>query len=195
MEKLLDQLANGIAQGSTRRGFLAGALRWAVGLGMGAAFLATGRAVWAKPAAIGCAPGPDVQTGRTACAKPAGPGNYGYKDNCHWDDPGRTWGDSDKYGCRARRADPPDPLDRPYCKDLNPPVTCRDQTSGSGPPSCPSGAGWSDKGYWACCCDLSKPNQGEGKKGSTLTYCLDCDHTDGRKCICLKVVPNAQACQ
>jgi hypothetical protein len=203
MEKLLDTLATGLAQGTSRRGFLGSMLRGVVGIGLGTAFLVSGRLAYAlTAAAIGCmpdyaAPPPDAD----ACPKPKYSGTGGQPNtNCHWD-AGATSGrgNSDKYGCRPRSHTGTswDNDDRPYCNTLNDssghPLQCGGM-SGTGPPTCP-GEIPNPAGYWTCCCN----GNDDGTKGPNKSYCYDCNETTdknntGRRCVCLKVVPNAGSC-
>lgn len=200
MDGMIDALSTKMAQATSRRGFVIGILRSAVGAGLGIC-LASGTA-YGLPAiprgcgGLGVGGGNNPQNGQKGCAAPSGspPGSTG-ATNCHWDVPGTTYGDSDKYGCRPRTGggNP-----RPYCHSIG--LSCGNAPlpppqppnyPPSGPPTCPSGM--KDVGYWSCCCAPNFPNN--GSPGSTLTICLDCDpNPSGTACICLKIMPDATQC-
>jgi hypothetical protein len=188
MDGLIDAISTRMAQASSRRGFIVGMLRTAIGCGIGLCFVGSAAsglaAVPLGCGGLGVGGGNNTVNGQKGCAKPYGSGSGSTgATNCHWDAPGGTYGDSDKYGCRPRTggSNP-----RPYCQDIG--QTCGN-TSGTGPPTCPSN--YTDVGYWSCCCSPGLPNN--GSSGTTLTICLDCD-LGSSKCICLKVMPDAKQC-
>jgi hypothetical protein len=183
MDRWLEQLATDTTTATTRRGFLAGTLRVAVGLGLGLAGLASGRPVRADTYGnIGCAPREEGKgegfDNLAGCPKPAGsPASYQGRHNCSVDTSDNS-ADSDQYGCRPRPS-------RPYCT-----TGCTEWSNGY--PKCPTG--YSDEGYWSCCCDSSYPN--DGSYGRNLVVCLDCDKVGGSppKCICRKIFVTSGAC-